>query len=121
MGVGDPVREDGTAGGGDMSKVIYIAGAIKNASDYWIKFDVAEAHLKFKGWTVLNPTSLPEGMSGEKYMPICLAMVQAADAIFMLKGFEASMGANVERDFALYQQKEIYYSLEDVPKLEEEP
>jgi len=102
-----------------MSKVIYIAGPIKDNPDYLSDFDAAESYLIMKDWTVLNPANLPEGMSGEKYMPICLAMVQAADAVVLLAGHDRSMGATLERHFAYYQDKKIYYSLEDVPKLEE--
>lgn len=87
--------------------IIYIAGRIKDDPDYKIKFHAAEEYLKEMGHTVLNPASLPLGLPEEAYMPICLAMLNAAEAIFMLEGAEQSDGAMLERNFAIYQNKVI--------------
>ena len=46
-------------------------------------------------------------MPGDRYMPICLAMVTAADVVFMLPGWEESPGACLERAYAQYQGKKI--------------
>lgn len=87
--------------------IIYIAGRIKDDPDYKIKFHAAEEYLKEMGHKVLNPASLPLGLPEEAYMPICLAMLNAAEAIFMLEGAEQSDGAMLERNFAIYQNKVI--------------
>ena len=57
-------------------------------------------------YAVLNPATLPDDLPADRYMPICLSMVQAADIICMLPGWSQSRGANIELDFAKYQGKD---------------
>ena len=104
-----------------MQKVIYIAGPMKFDPDYKTKFDAAESYLTWKGWTVLNPAWLPEGLKPDEYMPICLAMLNAADAIVSLKGSSESDGAKLELRYAEYQGKKTYSGIEQVPVLVDEP
>lgn len=96
--------------------VIYIAGKMAGDPDYKTKFDAAESYLTRKGWTVLNPACLPEGLLPGKYMPICLAMLNAADAIVLLDGSDTSPGATLEKLFAEYQGIGlVYLGIESVP------
>lgn len=97
------------------AKTIYIAGPMKDCPDYKTKFDAAETYLEWKGWKVLNPACLPEGLKPETYMPICLAMLNAADAICLLSHYDLSQGAMLEVHYARYQQKDVYEGLESVP------
>ena len=92
--------------------IFYIAGKIKGDPTYWAKFKQAEEMLKGCGHIVLNPALLPQGMSRFQYLPICFAMIDQADALWMLKGWEDSLGADNERRYALYQGKDVFY--EDV-------
>lgn len=88
--------------------IIYIAGPItglKNGNKD--AFAVAADALRKIGYAVLNPATLPDDMPADRYMPICLAMVQAADIICMLPGWSASRGANIELEFAKYQGKDV--------------
>ena len=103
-----------------MNRSIYIAGPMKDDPNYKTKFDAAEAYLTWKGWTVLNPSVLPQGLKPHAYMPICLTMLNAADAICALAGSEFSQGATLETGFAGYQGKPIYHGIEDVPNISEE-
>ena len=89
--------------------VIYIAGPITGRPDYIERFCEAQLNLEADGWIVLNPADLPPGMPADRYMPICLAMLQQADAIYMLDGWEYSEGANIELQFAQYQGKGVLY------------
>ena len=89
--------------------VIYIAGPIKGHADYIERFCAAQLDLEARGWIVLNPADLPAGMPAERYMPICLAMLQQADAVYMLQGWEGSDGAGIEYLLAEYQGKEVLY------------
>lgn len=100
-----------------MSKSIYIAGPMAGHPDYWETFALAERALIKKGWIVLNPAVLPQGLKPEAYMPICLAMLNAADAICMLEGWLTSTGARTEKAFAGYQRKACYLDLENVPDI----
>ncbi len=103
-----------------MTKSIYIAGPMAGMEDFRNAFNQAEGILRMRGWTVLNPACLPDGLPHDAYMPICLAMLGAADAIMMLSGSDESRGAEIERRFADYQGKEIYFGLRNVPFLEDD-
>ena len=41
------------------------------------------------------------------YMRICFAMIDTADAIYLLKGWYSSSGASIERNYAMYTGKSI--------------
>lgn len=84
---------------------LYISGPITGIPDYKEKFMAAAKKLEGTGAVVLNPATLPEGMNREDYMRICLSMVDVADVVVMLPGWEDSAGARLERNYAIYQMK----------------
>lgn len=84
---------------------VYLAGPITGVADYHQKFALAEYQLAEKGFTVLNPAVLPEGMEKADYMRICLAMVDTADIVVLLDGWEDSPGAKIESDYSKYIAK----------------
>lgn len=86
---------------------IYIAGKITGEPNYKEKFDIAATSLEAQGHIVLNPAELPEGMLPADYMRICFAMIDTADAIYLLKGWCSSSGASIERGYAMYTSKQI--------------
>lgn len=98
-------------------KSIYIAGPITGIEDYWEAFDKAERELTASGWVVLNPSVLPQGLKPEAYMPICLAMVSAADAMVMLPGWTNSQGARIEYSYAVNLGKRVFTDTGNVPRL----
>lgn len=65
------------------NKKIYISGKIRGLSNYREIFKNAENYLKKKGYVVINPAELPEGLNGQDYMNICIPMVQACDSIYI--------------------------------------
>lgn len=86
--------------------IVYIAGKMTGLPDLGRpKFQAAAKKLREDGFVVLNPAELPDGMPGDRYMPICLAMVTAADAVYLLNNWRESPGAILERSFAQYQGK----------------
>ena len=87
--------------------IIYIAGKITGDPNYKEKFDIAATSLEAQGHIVLNPAELPEGMLPADYMRICFAMIDTADAIYLLKGWYSSSGASIERNYAMYIGKSI--------------
>ena len=88
--------------------VVYIAGPMTGVESYNREaFKAAEKKLKRQGHDVLNPAMLPIGMPDERYMPICIAMVEAADAVYALSGWQKSGGASVEVLYATRQGKVI--------------
>ena len=94
---------------------IYLSGKMTGLPDLGRNhFDNTHCILENRGHVVLNPGLLPIGLPKGQYMPMCLAMLEAADAIYMLHGWEDSPGACLEHDYAAYQNKMIYY--EDKPE-----
>lgn len=84
--------------------IVYISGPMSGLPDYnRAAFEEADKCLKIHGHTPLNPAILPTNLSKRRYMPICLAMLEAADAIYMLAGSEKSAGAIVEYAYAKRQ------------------
>ena len=89
---------------------VYIAGPMTGLPEKnRVAFYKAEKNLEEQGFTVLNPAVLPDGMAPEQYLPICLAMLEQAEGIRLLDGWEDSPGARMEWQYAVYQGKTIYY------------
>ncbi|RTP91512.1 DUF4406 domain-containing protein [Enterobacter asburiae] len=84
--------------------IIYIAGPITGILDFNLPaFFRAAGSIAASGHQVLNPATLPKGLTQHQYMDICQAMVRSAYAIFLLNGWEASCGALAE----LYQARKL--------------
>ena len=96
---------------------LYISGKITGCTDYQHKFGMAAAILKDKGHVVINPAMLPQGLDNDKYMPICMPMIDACDAIVMIgEDWKDSKGAILELNYAKYNGKVVYLNAYDVPK-----
>ena len=90
-----------------MATKIYIAGKITGDPDYKAKFEAAAEAYKKKGYTVLCPSWLPAGMQPADYMRICFAMIDTADVVAFLPGYETSPGAQLELQYCLYTDKSV--------------
>jgi len=83
------------------NKIVYISGPMTGLKDFGRQnFYNAEAFLKECGYIVLNPATMPFGMEYKQYMAIAIAMLQQADTIIMLPGWEHSRGACIEKAYA---------------------
>lgn len=90
---------------------IYISGAISSCPNtYKEAFENKKRELEAAGHIVVNPATLPIGLEGNKYMPICLAMIEAADTIYMFNDWQNSKGALLEKAYAEYQGKSVIYN-----------
>ena len=88
---------------------VYIAGKMTGLPDKGrAAFAKAEAHLAKMGFVVLNPSCLPDGLPPNRYMPMCMAMIDAADNLVLLDGWEDSPGAKLEKAYAEYQKIPVY-------------
>lgn len=75
----------------------YIAGPMSGLPGFnRPAFFAAAAEIAASGDTPLNPAVLPDGLSEADYMMISLAMLQRADAIYLLDGWRSSAGARAE-------------------------
>ena len=91
-----------------MATKIYIAGKITGDPDHKEKFKTAAREYENKGYIVLNPAMLPEGMLPSDYMRICLSMIDTADVVAFLPGYETSQGAQLELQYCLYIDKSVW-------------
>ncbi len=77
--------------------IIYICGPMTGIKDFnRPAFNITAALLEDGGDVAINPAVLPSGLSQFQYMDICMAMLRSAEAIFLLKGWELSAGAQAE-------------------------
>ena len=88
---------------------IYIAGRISNYDGFYEHFKRIEEKLKKEGNIVLNPAILPPGLEQQEYMSICIPMLYVADEIYMLGGWEFSMGATIEHGIARQAKMKVTY------------
>ena len=88
-------------------KKIYIAGRITGYPEFKKHFGEAEKWLKGLGYIVLNPATLPAGLTQEEYMRICVPMLQICKEVYMLDGWEKSVGATIEHKLAVQANKKI--------------
>ena len=100
-----------------MSKV-YIAGKINGLKNYREVFKEVDDSLTAKGNAVMNPAVLNEGFPYKAYMPICLAMLEACEVVYMLNNWKDSKGAKVEHEYAKIQGKKIIYQEDDINYIE---
>jgi hypothetical protein len=92
---------------------IFISGPITGTKDYLERFAAAERELSRRGYKPLNPAKVlavvPFELSWEACMRVTRGLLDACDAIYMLKGWENSAGAIVEHEEAIHYGLEIRY------------
>ena len=85
----------------DIEKMcVYVSGAISGRTDYKERFAAAEKALQEQGHTVMNPAMNGEGWSYRQYINIGLMELMHCDAIYMLHGWQDSVGARLELEYA---------------------
>jgi len=99
--------------------IIYIAGPMSGYPNFNHEaFYRAETDLRASGHIVINPAKLPKGLPDQAFLPICMAMIEAADAVFFLRNWQHSEGAKAEYYYAKRQRKDLFF---EEPKADQDP
>ena len=94
------------------NKQIYISGKVSEMEEEAVLiFAEAEKKLKAKGYSTLNPMSLPHqhDKSWHRYMKEDVKSLCDCDAIYMLSNWTDSKGAIIEHTIALHLGIKVYY------------
>lgn len=86
---------------------IYIAGKITGDKNYRAKFNRYRQLLEAFGHIVLNPATLPSGLTNAEYARIDFAMIDCADVVAFLPDYLDSPGARLELAYCQYIGKPI--------------
>ena len=98
-----------------MPPIIFISGPMRGYPGLnKLSFHKAKMKAEQLGYIVLNPAILPATLPDEAYMPICLAMLNTADYLFLLPGSEDSVGSLAEQAFARAQKIPIITKLSEI-------
>ena len=90
--------------------IIYVSGKMTGVEHFnRPAFNFIAEHLVRTGHRVINPASLPFGLTYDAYMDISFAMVRACEAIYMIDGWQTSRGAKLELDYAKSLGKQVIY------------
>ena len=97
--------------------IVYIAGPMTGLPDFnYPAFKKKEGLLNELGrraspaiaFTVLNPAVFPFGLPHEAYMQMTLPMLHVSNCIYLLKGWEDSIGSKIELQYALENGYRIF-------------
>lgn len=90
--------------------IIYLSGPISDRLEtYKEEFGAAYDNLKAYDHVIISPHFLPLGLNKHQdYMNIAHESLKAADAIYLLRGWQHSPGARVELKWAMDWDKWIY-------------
>jgi hypothetical protein len=91
--------------------IFFLSGGMTGMPEYnRPAFYVAEFILKQFGFEVKNPARLDEtGKTYDDLLAESLELLKKCDAVYMLRGWENSKGANVEHQYAIDHDLAIYY------------
>lgn len=99
-------------------KTIYIAGKVTGVpvAERINKFQSAETMLQKRGWKTINPIKLVTDPSTDWQlaMDICFKALKNCDCIYMLPCSVDSKGAQLELQYAIENNLDIFYELENV-------
>ena len=96
----------------ERGKIVYLSGMKMNSESCKNVFACAELFLTQTGYVVLNPTGVLKDLdklSYEQCLQIGYRLVDIADIIFMVSGWQKSRGANAELSYAKSLGKKVMY------------
>ena len=95
----------------ETGKFVYLSGDIFN-EDCKINFALAQNFLEGLGYVVINPiqlTNVADNLAQEQIMQIRYRLVEVANIIFMVSGWQKSKSANAELNYAKSLGKKVMY------------
>lgn len=95
----------------ETGKFVYLSGDVFN-EDHTINFTLAQNYLEGLGYVVINPTQLKniaDTLAQEQIMQIRYRLVEVANIIFMVSGWQKSKSANAELSYAKSLGKKVMY------------
>lgn len=92
--------------------IYYLSGPITNNPNYLKDFNEAEAKLRLAGYTnLISPSNLNnvlhETATYEDYMDVCMMLLDKADAMIQLPGWEDSLGCQREYGYCQALEKPV--------------
>ena len=96
----------------ERGEIVYLSGKISGKENYKQDFSEAERFLSLRGYVVINPSQLDlisKDLTYEQYMQICYRLVDIADIIFMVSGWQNSKEANAQLTYAKSLGKKVMY------------
>lgn len=104
---------------GGITTRIFISGPITGHEDTAKgRFDTAAREIRKTGHEPINPYYIGwtfEGGTHTEYMSVCIPLLELADAILMLEGWEESRGARAEYHHARAYHMQVYGSTAEIP------
>lgn len=95
---------------------VYISGPISGKPIHIAEFSFlkAEKELRKKGYEPVNPfdSGLEPTDTWERHLAYDIEMLRKCKYILMLKGWESSRGAKLEREVAILNDIEVWYEKE---------
>tara|TARA_R110001583_G_scaffold1691_1_gene13069 strand:- start:840 stop:1154 length:315 start_codon:yes stop_codon:yes gene_type:complete len=98
---------------------VYVSGPITNVEKCESRFKNAAAYLRNKGHEAINPYTIPAPKKSNGrddwsyYMRESVKLLAIADQIYMLEGWEDSLGATIEHNLARDINLPIMYEKDD--------
>lgn len=94
-----------------MSRV-YISGPINGVEDYTENFKAADNYLSGKGYDVINPVAVASAlpyMEYEELMALDIMLINMCESIYMMKGWDKSLGCNREYGYAIARNMNMIF------------
>lgn len=91
---------------------IYISGPINGVEDYAENFKTADNYLSSKGYDVINPVAVASAlpyMEYEELMDLDIMLINMCESIYMMKGWDKSLGCNREYGYAIARKMNVIF------------